>query len=157
MSYRPTDLSLLKGFWKFLNFKHEVIFSISRQSRVIIVVLGNPISIRGQIMPTILKLAFRISDLPHGPLTIFWPLRKYILWLRLSKGAFKNNCGQNFAIFWPWPPLCVNSFYTLNVDKNRHFLTHSPPHLVHVVIEWPLIFACSWEITDYVLAFQKII
>ena len=26
----------------------------------------------------------------------------------------------------------------LSVDKNRHFLTPSPPHLVHVVFEWPL-------------------
>ena len=24
------------------------------------------------------------------------------------------------------------------MDKNRHFLTPSPPRLVHVVIEWPL-------------------
>ena len=23
VSYRPTDLSLLKGFWKFPNFKHD--------------------------------------------------------------------------------------------------------------------------------------
>ena len=33
---------------------------------------------------------------------------------------------------------CVDSFYTLSVDKTRHLLTPSP-HLVHVVIEWPLI------------------
>ena len=26
MSYRPTDLCLLKGFWKFLNFKHDCNF-----------------------------------------------------------------------------------------------------------------------------------
>ena len=32
--------------------------------------------------------------------------------------------GQNFAIVWP-PPTCVDSFYTLSVDKNRHFLTPS--------------------------------
>ena len=32
----------------------------------------------------------------------------------------------------------MESFYTLSVDKNRHFLTPSPPHLVHVVIECPL-------------------
>ena len=40
--------------------------------------------------------------------------------------------GQNFAIFWhnPSPLPCV--------DKNRHFLTLSPPHLLHLVIEWPL-------------------
>ena len=33
------------------------------------------------------------------------------------------------------PPPCVDSFYTLSVDKTDIFL---PPHLVHVVIEWPL-------------------
>ena len=32
----------------------------------------------------------------------------------------------------------MDSFYILSVDKNRHFLTPSPPHLVHVVIECPL-------------------
>ena len=38
-----------------------------------------------------------------------------------------------------WPPPCVDSFYTLSMDKNRHFLTPRPTYLVHVVIEWPLI------------------
>ena len=33
--HRPTDLSLLKGFWKILNFKYDC-----RPSRVILVVLG---------------------------------------------------------------------------------------------------------------------
>ena len=42
-----------------------------------------------------------------------------------------------FCHFLPHPP-CVDSFYTLSVDENRHFLTPSPPHLAHVVIEWPL-------------------
>ena len=39
-----------------------------------------------------------------------------------------------------WTEFChfVDSFYTLCVDKNRHFLTPSPPHLVHLVIECPL-------------------
>ena len=32
--------------------------------------------------------------------------------------------------FTPFP--YVDSFYTLSVDKNGHFLTPSPPHLVHV-------------------------
>ena len=42
-----------------------------------------------------------------------------------------------FCHFLTPPPSCVDSFYTLSVDKNRYFLTPSP-HLVHVVIEWPL-------------------
>ena len=33
---------------------------------------------------------------------------------------------------------CVDIFYILSVDKNRHFMTPFPPHLVHVVIELPL-------------------
>ena len=32
----------------------------------------------------------------------------------------------------------MDSFYTLSMDKNKHFLTPSPLHLVHVVIECPL-------------------
>ena len=31
----------------------------------------------------------------------------------------------------------VDSFYILSMDKNRHFLTPSPLHLVHVFIEFP--------------------
>ena len=46
-------------------------------------------------------------------------------------GGIQQLRGHNFAIFCP--PPCVYSFYTLSVDKTRHFLTPSPPHLVHVV------------------------
>ena len=49
-------------------------------------------------------------------------------------GVIQRLRAQNFAIFWP--PPCVESFYSLGVNENRRFLT--PPHLVHVVIEWPL-------------------
>ena len=42
-----------------------------------------------------------------------------------------------FCHFLTHPPNCRDSFYTLSVDKNRHFLTPSPPHLLHVVIECP--------------------
>ena len=66
------------------------------------------------------------------------------LWFRnllldsLSKlGGIQQLRGQNFANFLPLPS-CVDSFYTLSVDKNRHFLTPSLLRLVHVVIEWPL-------------------
>ena len=40
-------------------------------------------------------------------------------------GGIQQLRGQNFAIFWP-PPPWVDSFYTLSVEKNRHFLTPSP-------------------------------
>ena len=53
-------------------------------------------------------------------------------------GVIQQLRGQNFAIVDP-TTTCMDSFYTLSMDKNRHFLTPSPPHLVHVVIEWPLV------------------
>ena len=37
----------------------------------------------------------------------------------------------------PPTPLC-GQFYTLSVYKNRCFLIPFPPHLAHIVIEWPL-------------------
>ena len=52
----------------------------------------------------------------------------------LSDIHITNNC------VFCWYTVCIvlYSFCTLSVDKNRHFLTPSPPHLVHVVIECPL-------------------
>ena len=38
----------------------------------------------------------------------------------------------NFCHFLT-PPPCIDSFYTLSVNRNRQFLTPSPPHLVYVV------------------------
>ena len=55
--------------------------------------------------------------------------------MELAKGAFNNYVEKILALFDP--PPCADSFYIVSVDKNRHFLTPSPPHLVHVVIEWP--------------------
>ena len=52
-----------------------------------------------------------------------------------NREAFNNYVDRILPFFYP-PPPCVDSFYTLSVDKNRHFLT-PPPHLVHIVIEWP--------------------
>ena len=40
------------------------------------------------------------------------------------------------------PTLLCIQFYTLSVDKNRYFLTPSSPHLIHIVIEWPLSKKC---------------
>ena len=44
--------------------------------------------------------------------------------------------GHNFALFWP-PPTSPWTLLSLSVDKNRDFLDHLPPLLVHVVIECP--------------------
>ena len=35
-------------------------------------------------------------------------------------------------------PISTWTFFTLNVDKKKHYLTPYPPHLFHVVFEWPL-------------------
>ena len=55
----------------------------------------------------------------------------------ITIGGIQQVRGQNFPIFWP-PHPCMDSFFTLSVDKNRHFWP-PPPHLVHVVIECPFI------------------
>ena len=47
-------------------------------------------------------------------------------------GVLNSYLDRILPFFDPLPP-CVDSFYTLIVD--RHFLTPSPPHLVHVIIE----------------------
>ena len=44
-----------------------------------------------------------------------------------KQGVIQQLRGQNVAIFDPHPTPCVDSFYTLSVDKNRHFMTLSPP------------------------------
>ena len=44
--------------------------------------------------------------------------------------------GHNFALFRP-PPTSTWTNISLNVDRNRPFLDHLPPLLVHVVIERP--------------------
>ena len=53
-------------------------------------------------------------------------------------GGIQQLHGQNFAIVCP-PPLLGGQFLYLERGQNRHFLTPSPTHLVHVVIECPLI------------------
>ena len=63
------------------------------------------------------------------------------VWFCGSIRYHSTTTWQDFTIFWPLPPHRVDSFYTLSVDKNIYFLAPSsppPPHLVHVVIEWPL-------------------
>ena len=39
----------------------------------------------------------------------------------LRKGAFNNNVDRILTFFDPTP--CVDSFYTLSMDKNSQFLT----------------------------------
>ena len=56
--------------------------------------------------------------------------------LILPKGPFKNYVDKILTIF-DYLPTSTWTFFTLNVDKKKHFLTTYPPHLVHVVFERP--------------------
>ena len=52
-----------------------------------------------------------------------------------------------------WTEFChLGQFLHPKVVKNRYFLTPSPPHLVHVVIEWPL---TGWQ-TFWLIKCRKI-
>ena len=50
------------------------------------------------------------------------------------KGVIQQLRGQNVAIFGP--PPSMDSFYERG--QKPTFFDPLPPHLVHVVIEWPL-------------------
>ena len=63
-------------------------------------------------------------------------MNEYCLFVR----AHSTTTWTEFCHFLT-PPPWVDSFYTLSVDKNRQI--SDPPHLVHVVIEWPLICFCG--------------
>ena len=63
--------------------------------------------------------------------TVPWQLHKM-----LSNGHYGSFNNYEDIILPPCTP-CVVSFYTLSVDKNKHF-SPPPPHLAHLVIEWPL-------------------
>ena len=57
---------------------------------------------------------------------------------KMHWNSTKINYGSHFR--GHLTTMCIEFCYCLTprVDKNRHFLTPSHPHLVHVVIEWPL-------------------
>ena len=55
-----------------------------------------------------------------------------------DKGSFKNYVDKILTIF-DYLPTSTWTFFTLNVDKMKHFLTTYPPHHVHVVFDRPLL------------------
>ena len=55
----------------------------------------------------------------------------------LRKGPFKNYMDKILTIF-DYLPTSPRTFFTLNVDKKKYFLTTYQPHLVYVVFERPL-------------------
>ena len=55
-----------------------------------------------------------------------------------------------FCHFLTPPPPCMDSFQTLSVDKNGIF-DPLPTHLVHVVIERPLVTSNSFTFVEFQL------
>ena len=61
----------------------------------------------------------------------------FVDWL-IYMGEFNNYVDRILLFFDPRPP-CVDSFYTLSVNKNRHFVTASSLILsTFLVIKRPL-------------------
>ena len=58
-----------------------------------------------------------------------------------GQGAFNNYVDRILPFFAP--PPCVDNFYTLSVDKSRHFLTPSPLILSTQLLNGPLPGTCS--------------
>ena len=55
----------------------------------------------------------------------------------IGRGAFTNYVDKFLDFFDQLPP-CVDIFYLISVDKNKHFWTTYPPPLVNIVCERPL-------------------
>ena len=62
--------------------------------------------------------------------------------LVIKKGVIQR--GQNFAIFWPLTPAWA---VFIPWAWTKTFFDPSPPYLVHVVIEWSLVWL-SWKINQ---------
>ena len=65
----------------------------------------------------------------------------------ISYGAIQQLRGQNFAIYWHRPPSGPLPAWTVFIPwawTKRDIFWPPPPHLVHVVIEWPL--WANWQI-----------
>ena len=64
-----------------------------------------------------------------------------VWWPGPSLESFKNYVGIILFLFMnTYPPLVTWVFFAMNMDKNGNFSTTHPPHLVHVVVERPLLF-----------------
>ena len=86
-----------------------------------------------------------VAKRPSGRSEMFWSGNVYLINLvkgfvidmqtfmgsSICMGAFNNYV--NFAIFWPTPLPCVDSFCTLSKDKNKHFW---PPRSYWIAPIW---------------------
>ena len=89
---------------------------------------------------------YKEGNIEESVLKAFLQVRHQLLILFLegsqphkAKGSFNNYVDRILHFFHSHLPLCGQCLYPdLSVDKNRHFLTTSPPYFVHVVIECPL-------------------
>ena len=53
-----------------------------------------------------------------------------------SRGPLKNYADKILTIF-DYLPTSMWTFFTLKVNKKKHFLTTNPPNLVYIVFERP--------------------
>ena len=68
---------------------------------------------------------------------------EFQVWHSIYWGAFNNYIrGQNFAIFLPSPPAWT--VFILWAWTKTDIFWPPPPHLVHVVSEWPLTRLVIW-------------
>ena len=56
---------------------------------------------------------------------------------KVGRGHSKTTWTRFWQFLTTYLPTSTCTFFTLNVDKKKHFLTTYPPHLVHVVFEGP--------------------
>ena len=80
--------------------------------------------------------SFNATGTSHFTKPFFVKMSESIAKLEHLKGPFKNYV--DILTFFDYLPTSTWTFFTLNVDKKKHFLTTYPPHLVHVVFERPL-------------------
>ena len=94
------------------------------------------------ILAFLIPLAFASESSP----CLLQGIKVFLKWTDFSSNLLygilrghSTTTWTEFCHFLMPPPPCMGSFYTLRVDRNRYFLTPSPPHLAHLIIEWPLI------------------
>ena len=74
-------------------------------------------------------------------------------------GGIQQIRELNFAIFWPPTPLLHGQFSYPKCGQTPTFFDPYPPHLVHVVIEWPdwgVWFAFLLDIPIFHFSFHRI-
>ena len=104
---------------------------------LILLLIGTTFCTMMKAFLILLKTLLRIGqDFWQNPLLLILAWLVYGFQVNYYMGPFKNYVDKILTIF-DYIPTSLWTFFTLNVDKNKHFLTTYPLHLVHVVFEQP--------------------